>query len=147
MIRPASLWQEFKSFAFKGNMIDLAVGVVIGAAFTGVINALVKSVLMPAISYIAPNVDSYRELKIGRVEYGVFLAELINFLLVALAIFFIVVKIVKGTTQRIKSAPAPSEPTNKECPYCLSTIPIKATRCGHCTSELTDNTQSPSALV
>ena len=110
MFKTPTLAQEFKAFAFKGNMIDLAVGVVIGAAFTGVINALVKNVLMPAISYIAPNVDSYRELKWGRVEYGVFIAEMINFLLVAAAIFFIVVKIVKGSTKKLKSPPPPSEP-------------------------------------
>lgn len=141
MLRPTSLWQEFKTFAFKGNMIDLAIGVVIGTAFTGVINALVKSVLMPALSYIAPNVDSYRDLKLGRVEYGNFVAELINFLLVALAIFIIVIKIVQGMMKRSAPAPAPAEPTTKECPYCLSTIPIKATRCAHCTSELSASGQ------
>ncbi len=145
MFKPTSLWQEFKTFAFKGNMIDLAIGVVIGTAFTGVINALVKNVLMPALSYVAPNVDSYRELKLGRVEYGVFLAEMINFLLVALAIFLVIVKIVQGTMKRAAPAPASDEPTTKECPFCLSTIPIKASRCAHCTSDLSAQSNPPVA--
>jgi large conductance mechanosensitive channel len=136
MIKPTSLWQEFKTFAFKGNMIDLAIGVVIGAAFTGVINALVKNVLMPAISYVVPNVDSYRELRAGRIEYGIFVAEMINFLLVALAIYIIIVKIVQGTIRKAAPAPSAGEPTTRECPYCLSTIPLKASRCAHCTSDL-----------
>jgi large conductance mechanosensitive channel len=136
MLQPTSLWQEFKTFAFKGNMIDLAVGVVIGAAFTGVINALVKSVLMPAISYVAPNVDSYRSITWGRVEIGIFIAELVNFVLVALAIFVVIVKIVQGTMKRATPAPGAAEPTTKECPYCLSTIPLKASRCAHCTSDV-----------
>lgn len=130
------LWQEFKAFAFKGNMIELAIAVVIGAAFGKVIDSMVKNLIMPAIGYIAPNPDSYAGWKIGTVMVGQFLADLVSFLVVAAAVFFLLVKILGGIRKMGASTPAPSEPTTKECPLCLSVIPIKARRCAHCTADL-----------
>jgi large conductance mechanosensitive channel len=129
------LVQEFKAFAFKGNMIDLAVAVVIGTAFGAVISSLVKNVIMPALSYVMPAQDSYTAWKIGRIEIGVFLGEVINFLVIALAVFLCIVQVL-GMIKRMTSPPEPSEPTTKECPLCLSVIPFKAVRCAHCTAEL-----------
>src|SRR5690606_34430644 len=140
MLRAASLWQAFKTFAFKGNMIDLAIGVIIGAAFGKVISALVGDIFMPLIAAIMPNDKGYQELSWvingSEVKYGVFIGALVDFLLVALAVFLVVVKIVQGSMKRAAPAPAPAEPTTRECPRCLSTIPLKATRCAHCTSDL-----------
>ncbi len=136
-----SLWQEFKAFAFKGNMIDLAVAVVIGAAFGKVIDALVKNVIMPLLSYVAPSADSYRDWHIGKVEIGVFVGEVINFLIIAAAIFVVVVKVM-GTIQR-RTAPPPAGPTTKECPLCLSVIPLKARKCSACTADLPGEVAAP----
>lgn len=127
------LWQEFKTFALKGNMIDLAVAVVIGAAFGAVISSLVKNVIMPMLSYIIPTEGGYRAWHIGRIEIGAFLGELVNFAVIALAIFLVIVKLVGMV---VKRATPPAGPTTRECPLCLSTIPIKATRCAHCTADL-----------
>lgn len=135
-----SLWQEFKTFAFKGNMIDLAIGVIIGAAFGKVISSLVDHIFMPLLAALGAGSGGYEGLAFtvngSEVKYGMFIGALINFLIVAAAIFVVVVKIMQGAIARSKAAPAPSEPTTTECPYCLSIIPIKATRCAHCTSEL-----------
>ncbi len=126
----------FKKFVFRGNVIDLAVAVVIGAAFGAVITSLVKNVIMPAVSYVTPGEGSYRAWQIGRIEIGAFIAEVINFLIIAAAIFLIVVKILGSVLKRAQSVPAPTEPTTRECPFCLSVIPIKARRCAHCTADL-----------
>lgn len=128
-------WQEFKAFAFKGNMIDLAVAVVIGAAFGGVVNSLVKNIIMPLLSYAIPTEGGYRAWHIGKVEVGVFLGEIVNFLIIAAAVFLIIVKIL-GTLIKKAAPPPVKEPTTKECPMCLSVIPIKARKCGHCTADL-----------
>ena len=131
------LWREFKGFALKGNLIDLAVAVLIGNAFGAVVNALVKNVVMPLISYIMP-ADSYRSWKLGKVEVGIFLGELINFLIIALVLFVVFVKVV-GTIRKIRflsGDEATTEPTTKECPFCLSVIPTKASKCAHCTADL-----------
>jgi large conductance mechanosensitive channel len=133
--RVGGLWQEFKAFAFKGNLIELAVAVVIGAAFTRVINSLVTHVVMPLLSYVTPSTD-YSQWKAGKVLIGLFLNEVIQFLIVALAIFIVIQKIVGTMIRKAESPPAASEPTTKECPMCLSVIPVKARKCGHCTSEL-----------
>ncbi|HEV8604882.1 MAG TPA: large conductance mechanosensitive channel protein MscL [Tepidisphaeraceae bacterium] len=130
------LWQEFKSFAFKGNMIDLAVAVVIGAAFGAVVNSMVKNIFMPLLSYVIPNQGGYRAWHIGRLEVGAFLSEVLNFLIIALAVFLVIVKLIGVLMQKAAPPPAPSEPITKECPFCLMVIPIKARKCGHCTSEL-----------
>jgi large conductance mechanosensitive channel len=131
------LWQEFRNFAFKGNMIDLAVAVVIGAAFGAVISSLVKDIIMPLLSYVIPNQGGYLAWHIGRLKIGVFLSEVLNFLIVALAVFLMMVKMIGYLLKRAAPPPAPAEPITKECPFCLMVIPIKASKCGHCTSELT----------
>src|SRR5690606_11107898 len=140
MIRATSLWQEFKTFAFKGNMIDLAIGVIIGAAFGKVIGSLVEHIFMPLLAALGAGGEGYEGLTFtvngSEIKYGMFIGALINFLIVAAAIFLVVVKIMQGAIARTKTPPAPSEPTTRECPYCLSTIPLKASRCAHCTSEL-----------
>lgn len=136
----SSLVQEFKEFAFKGNLIDLAVAVVIGAAFGKVIDAIVKDVIMPLVGYIfafAHLPKSYESWKLGESTIGHLLAELVNFLIVALAVFLVIVKVVGGMVKKMASRPvAPSEPTTRECPMCLSIIPIKAKKCAHCASEV-----------
>ena len=146
--------KEFKEFAMKGNVLDMAVGIVIGAAFGTIIGSLVGDVIMPPIGLLLGNVDFsnlFLVLKEGKVagpyaslaaakaagavsmNIGVFINTIINFIIVAFAIFLLV----RGVNQmkRKEEAP-PAVPTTKECPHCFSTIPIKATRCGHCTSEL-----------
>ena len=132
-----NLWQEFKSFAFKGNLIDLAVAVIIGGAFGAVVNALVKHIFMPILSYVIPTKGGgWMSWHIGRVEIGPFLGELLNFFAVALAVFIAIVKILGAVQKAAFKPPEPAgAPTTKECPYCISLIPIKATRCAHCTSE------------
>lgn len=129
-----SLWQQFKGFALKGNMIQLAVAVVIGNAFGAVVNSLVKNVIMPTLSYVTPNEKGYREWHIGRVEIGAFLGELLNFLIIAGAMFVIMVKMLD--ILRRAGVLAAAEQKEKPCPYCLSTIPIKAKKCAHCTADL-----------
>jgi large conductance mechanosensitive channel len=144
------MWEEFKKFAIGGNVLDLAVGVIIGAAFGKIVSSLVDDVIMPPIGMLLGGVDfsdlflslsgkTYESLAAAKaagaptLNYGVFLNTLINFLLVAGAVFLFIVKPVN----RMKAAPPPpGPPTTKDCPYCLATIPIKATRCGHCTSEV-----------
>ena len=148
------MFKEFKEFAMKGNMIDMAVGIVIGAAFGAIITSLVADMIMPPIGVLLGNVDFsnlFVLLKEGKVpgpygslaaakaagavtlNYGAFLNTIISFLIIAFAIFILVKNI--NRLKRQQEAP-PAEPITKECPYCLSVIPIKALRCGHCTSEL-----------
>jgi large conductance mechanosensitive channel len=146
--------KEFKAFAMRGNVIDMAVGIIIGAAFGTIIATLVSDVLMPPIGLLLGNVDFsnlFIVLKEGKIagpyatvaaakgagavtlNYGLFVNTVVNFLIVAFAIFFLI----RGMNSLKKKEEAPPvAPTTKECPHCLSTIPIKATRCGHCTSEL-----------
>lgn len=205
------LWSEFKAFAFKGNMIDLAVAVVIGGAFSTVITSLVKDVIMPSISYVTSAAAQAKEtvekvavnashsvglttpatlpatqassqpttlpatapvviagpppvvaapappppapapppaeakeassdkavdidLKLGRINLGGFIASLINFVLVAFAVFIMIVKALGSVMKKVGGTPSPSEPTTKECGECLSIIPIKARRCAYCTA-------------
>jgi large conductance mechanosensitive channel len=130
------LWQEFRNFAFKGNMIDLAVAVVIGTAFGKVVESLVKHIIMPILSYVIPNQGGYQAWHLGRLQIGTFLSEILNFLIIALAVFIVIVKMIGYLMRRAAPPPAPAEPVTKECPLCLMAIPIKASKCGHCTSEL-----------
>jgi large conductance mechanosensitive channel len=136
---PSKLWREFREFAFKGNMIDLAVGVIIGAAFGQVVSSLANDVVMRAISYAIPTKMSYTEWRIGSPEKGIligkFLAALVNFVIVAAVVFTVIVKLMGAVVKRT-SPPASTEPVTKECPLCLSVIPIKARKCGHCTADL-----------
>jgi len=127
------LWKEFKAFALKGNMIDLAVAVVIGTAFGAVIGSLVKSIIMPVLGYIIPTRGGYAGWHIGDVRFGEFLGELLNFAVIALAIFLLVVKPLGALMKRLASPPPPA---TRECPECCSAIPMKAKRCAHCGSEV-----------
>jgi large conductance mechanosensitive channel len=146
--------KEFKDFAMKGNVLDMAVGIIIGAAFGTIIGSLVADVIMPPIGLLLGNVDFanlFWVLKEGKVagpyaslaaakaagavsiNIGVFINTVINFIIVAFAIFLLVRNV--NRMKRKEEAP-PSVPTTKECPRCFTTIPIKASRCPHCTSEL-----------
>ena len=140
--------KEFKEFAMRGNVIDLAVGVIIGAAFGGVVTSLVTDVIMPPIGQMMGGLDfkdlfvpldgaAYKSLDEARkasaavIAYGNFVNTVINFLIVAFAIFILV----KQVNRFKPPAPAPA-PSTKDCPFCGMPIPLKATRCGHCTSDL-----------
>lgn len=145
--------KEFKEFAMRGNMVDMAVGIIIGAAFGAIVKSLVDDVIMPPIGIAMGNVDFgnlYVVLKEGAaaaapyasladakkagavtINYGVFINSVISFLIVAFAVFFLIRNI-----NRLKRD-APAEITTKECPFCTSPIPLKATRCPLCTSEVT----------
>jgi len=147
------MFKEFKEFAMRGSVIDMAVGIVIGAAFGTIVNSFVSDIIMPPIGLILGKVDFsslFIVLKDGKVagpydsfaaakaagavtvNYGVFINTIISFLIIAFAVFLVIRNI--NRLQRQQEAPA--VPTTKECPHCLSIIPIKATRCAHCTSEL-----------
>jgi large conductance mechanosensitive channel len=192
------LWAEFKAFAFKGNMIELAVAVVIGAAFSTVITSLVNDVIMPTVTYVVhtattaaasatnaaesaakdveskagiaasqPTTESTTQsaaaatppapaaapatpaaapgaaappvqihLMLGPVNAGNFIGALINFLLVAAAVFLVIVKLLGSVMNKMAKSPEPSAPVSKECPKCCSIIPIKATKCPNCTADL-----------
>jgi large conductance mechanosensitive channel len=148
------MFKEFKEFAIKGNVIDMAVGIIIGAAFGTIVNSLVQDVIMPPIGLLLGNVDFsniFAVLKEGKVagpyasvaaaksagavtiNFGVFVSTIISFILIAFAVFLLVRTINK--MRREEEAP-PAAPITKDCIYCLSKIPTKATRCPNCTSEL-----------
>ena len=141
--------QEFKEFALRGNVLDLAIAVIIGSAFGAIVSSFVSDVLMPPIGLLLGNADfsdlfinlsggSYESLAAAQeagavtINYGVFVNTIIDFVIIAFALFLIVRQI--NRLQRKEEQP--EEPTTKECPYCLSTIPLAATRCPHCTAEL-----------
>jgi large conductance mechanosensitive channel len=143
------MFKEFKEFAMKGNVIDMAVGIIIGAAFGKIVTSLVGDVLMPPIGKLMGNLDfsnlflsldgtSYASLAAAKaagaptVNYGLFVNTVIDFAIVAFVIFLLV----KQINRLKKDTPAPPGPATKECPYCLSTIPLKASRCPNCTSEV-----------
>jgi large conductance mechanosensitive channel len=151
--------KDFKNFITRGNVVDLAVGIIIGAAFGAIINSLVKDIIMPPIGLLLGNVDfanMFAVIKEGAVagpyvsladaqaagaitiNYGLFINTLVSFLILAAVIFFVVVRPIARMNARQKAAApvAAAVPTTKECPYCFSSIPIKATRCPNCTSEL-----------
>ncbi len=133
--------KEFRDFAMKGNVIDMAVGIVIGVAFGKIVSSLVADVIMPPIGLLMGNVDfsslAYT-LKAATdsspavtIRYGLFINTIIDFVIVAFVIFLLI----RLLNRLKKPAPAPAI-TSRDCPYCLMSIPLKATRCGHCTSEL-----------
>lgn len=150
--------KEFQEFAIQGNMIDMAVGMIIGAAFKDLVNSLVSDLIMPVISlftgkldfsnlFISLNGVHYTTLQeatdagAATINYGLFITEIINFLIMAFVIFMVVREInhvKKALAVKPEEPKAPAEPTEKECPYCLTKINIHATRCPHCTSELTE---------
>jgi large conductance mechanosensitive channel len=150
------MWKEFKEFAVKGNAVDLAVGVIIGAAFGGIVNSLVKDILMPVVGLLTGGLDFSNKFvvlkaapaggsfntpaeaaKAGAVtwNYGNFITLVINFIIVAFCIFLVV-----KAMNKLKRPSPTAPPVSKECPACAMTIPIKATRCPHCTSELAQAT-------
>jgi len=142
--------KEFKEFAIRGNVLDMAVGIIIGAAFGKIIGSFVEDMLMPPIGMLLGKVDfsnlfvsltgqSYDSLAAAKaagaatINYGVFFNHVFNFLIVAFAIVLLIKQV--NRLKRAEAAP-PTVPTTKDCPYCLSAIAIKATRCAHCTAEL-----------
>jgi large conductance mechanosensitive channel len=142
--------REFRDFAMRGSVLDLAVGIIIGAAFTTVVNSLVNDLIMPPIGLITGGVDfadkqvqlrpakyvEGKEVKPATMlRYGKFINAIVNFLIVAFAIFMLV-KAVNSTTRRVVKPPPDSGPSTKECPFCLSTIPINAKKCSQCTADL-----------
>jgi large conductance mechanosensitive channel len=149
------MWKEFKEFAMRGNVIDMAVGITVGAAFGTIAKSLVADIIMPPIGLLLGNVDfsnlfivikegtsvavPYATLSDAQsagavvMSYGVFITNLVSFLIIAFAIFLVV----KGINRlQRQPEPVPAAPTTKECPYCKSKIAISAIRCPHCTSEL-----------
>jgi large conductance mechanosensitive channel len=129
---------EFKTFILRGNVVDLAIAVVIGAAFSGVVNALVNDIIMPIISIIGgkPNFDQYYWVINGsQIMVGSFLTALVSFVIIAAVIFFLVLQPINALMARRKTE-LPADPTTRDCPYCVSSIPIQATRCPFCTSEV-----------
>lgn len=142
--------KEFKAFILRGNVLDLSIAVIIGGAFGAIVSSLVKDILMPPLGlllggvnfgdlFISLNGQAYDSLKAAQdvgaptLNYGLFIQAVINFLIIAFVIFLIVRTV--NRLQRPQPAP-PVAPTTKDCPYCLSSIPLQATRCPHCTSEL-----------
>ena len=145
--------KDFKEFAMRGNVMDMAVGVVIGAAFGAIVTSLVNDIIMPPIGWLLGDTDfssMYVLLSEGTpaspyaslvdaqaagavtLNYGLFINSVVSFLIVAFVMFLLI----RGVNRLQKEEEAPVEPATKECPYCFSNIPIKATRCAHCTSEL-----------
>jgi large conductance mechanosensitive channel len=145
------MFKEFKEFAMRGSVVDMAVGFIIGAAFGTIVTSLVADVLMPPIGLLLGKVDfanlyillsgagPYPSLAAAQaagavtLNYGQFLNKIISFLIVAFALFLVI----RGVNRmKKKTEPAPAEPTTKDCPFCATAVPIKAVRCPHCTSEL-----------
>ncbi len=143
------MFKEFKEFAVKGNVMDMAVGIIIGAAFGRIVGSLVNDVLMPPIGRLLGKVDfsslyinlsgtAYDSLAAAKaagaptLNYGLFLNTVLEFLIVAFAVFLVVKQV-----NRLRREPAPAAPTTRDCPHCLTAIPLKATRCPACTSQLT----------
>jgi len=144
------MWKDFKKFAFKGNVLDLAVAVILAGAFGLIIKSLVKDIIMPLVGKLLGGTDftnlfivlgngSYetlakaQEAGVATINYGVFINTIINFIIIAFSIF-IMIKMVNKTKKEKEEAPAPI--TTKKCPYCMTDISLKATRCPNCTSKL-----------
>lgn len=126
--------KEFREFVMRGNVLDLAVGVIIGAAFGKIVSSLVNDLLTPVIGLLFGKIDfSEQAVTIGEtaIRWGAFLQSIIDFVLVAFFIFLIV-----KAANKMKKSPPPADPTTRECPHCFSAISIKAIRCPHCTSEI-----------
>lgn len=142
--------KEFKQFAMRGNVVDMAVGVIIGGAFGKIVSSMVSDILMPPLGLVLGRVDfaslffdlsgthpaslaAAKEAGVPTINYGVFLQTLLDFLIIAFVIFVLVKQVNRIMRQ---PEPATAAPTTKECPRCCSVIPIKATKCAHCTTEL-----------
>ena len=146
--------QDFKAFIMRGNVIDMAVGIIVGVAFGAVVTSIVKDIIMPPIGLALGKVDfsnlfvvlresattpgPYASLAVAQqagavtLNYGVFINTIVNLLIIAAAVFFLIVRPIA----RMQAPKKVAAPTTKECPYCFTSIPIKASRCPHCTSEL-----------
>lgn len=135
--------EEFKKFIMRGNVLDMAVGVIVGGAFTAIVTSLNKDILTPLLAILGGTDFSHLQLKLGSSEtapvlmYGNFITAIINFLVTAFAIFCLI-KLINTVSDKFakKEEQAPAAPTTKKCPYCLSEIAIEATRCPHCTSHI-----------
>ena len=150
------MFKEFKEFALRGNVLDMAVGIIIGAAFSTIVNSLVNDVLMPPFGWLLGGVDFenfYLTIKTGSpagpyssltdaqaagavtINYGIFINALISFLIVALAMF-VLIRAINRLQEGKAEEEADSPPTTKDCPFCFTEIPLQAVRCPHCTSQL-----------
>jgi len=144
--------KEFRDFAMRGNVLDLAVGLVLGVAFGAIVTSMVNDIIMPPIGEILGGADfsdlyinlsggeyeslaAAQEAGASTINYGAFLNTIINFIIVAFAMFMLV-RFVNRATEHFQEEEEAADPTTRECPYCISEIPIKATRCPNCTSEL-----------
>ena len=137
--------EDFKKFAFKGNVVDLAVGVVIGGAFGKIVSALVADLFMPIVALFLPSGDWRANGIVLRhasdpkddviIKYGDFFGAVLDFMVIALVLFIVVSRILKAAEVRITGSKPPEAATTKECPFCCETVPIKATRCKFCTSQ------------
>ena len=142
------MFKEFKEFAMKGNVLDMAIGIIIGAAFGKIITSFVADILMPPIGLLLgkmdfsslfinlseqsyPSIAAAKEAGAATLNYGIFINAVIDFLIVAFAVFILVKQV-----NKTKRQPPAAAPTTKDCPFCASAIPIPATRCPHCTSQL-----------
>jgi large conductance mechanosensitive channel len=144
------MWKDLKAFILRGNVLDLAVGIIIGAAFGKIVTSLVNDIIMPPIGLLLGRIDfsslfvnlsgkrqeslaAAKAAGAATINYGIFINTVLDFLIVAVVIFFLI----RGINKLFaKSKPAPAAPSTKDCPFCLSAIPIKASRCPHCTSQL-----------
>ena len=144
------MWQEFKKFIMRGNVLDMAIGIIIGGAFGKIVTSFVNDILMPPIGALLGKVDfsnlfidlsgqkyaslaAAQEAGAATINYGLFLNTVLDFIIVAFVIFLLIRQVNRMKREEPK---APAEPTTKPCPYCFTDIPIKATRCPHCTSQL-----------
>jgi large conductance mechanosensitive channel len=141
--------KEFKEFALRGSVLDMAIGVIIGGAFGKIVSSLVSDILMPPIGRILggldfaslfinlsgkdhPSVKAAKDAGAATINYGLFLSTIVDFVIIAFVLFLLIRQV---NRLAVKPAPAPA-PTTRDCPYCLSAIPLKATRCAHCTAEV-----------
>jgi large conductance mechanosensitive channel len=144
------MFKEFKEFAMRGNVLDMAVGIIIGAAFGKIVSSFVADVLMPPIGLLLgkvdfsnlfinlsgqsfPSVEAAKAAGAATLNYGMFLNTVIDFLIVAFAIFLLIKQVNRLMPKKEEAPPAPA---TKECPQCLSQVPLKATRCAHCTADI-----------
>ena len=140
--------KEFRDFAMRGNVVDMAVGIILGVAFGKIVSSLVADIIMPPIGVLMGGIDfseyyinltsvAYESLAAAKeagaatINVGLFFNTVIDFVIVAFALFMVIKQM-----NRLKKAPPPADPTTKDCPHCLSSIPIKATKCAHCTADI-----------
>jgi large conductance mechanosensitive channel len=154
----SSMLADFKAFIMKGNVVDMAVGIIIGAAFGAIVTSIVKDVIMPPIGLGLGNIDfsnlaivikegsppsPYASIAASQaagaitINYGLFINTIINFLIIAAVVFFFIIRPL-AKLQSLKKGSTPAEPTTKDCPFCATAIPVRAVRCPNCTSELTN---------